>query len=283
MPLLAIPNVSEGSSAAAVAPYLRTIESRARVLDVHTDPVHNRSVFTVTGTAEPLVTAMTELAVACLAIDLRAHAGVHPRLGGLDVCPFVPHDGSMSDAVEAAHAAGEKIARQAQVPVFYYGAAARRAENKELPDIRRGGLEGLQARIDTGFTPDAGPARIDPRHGVACVGARGELIAFNIELDGDARTATQVAARVRDEHVRALGFALRQGRAQVSMNLIDPATVGIDNAYARVEKAVESSGTNIVATEIIGLVPERFLPDPDAKAARLLIEPGRSLESVLGD
>ena len=283
MPLLAIPNVSEGSSAGAVAPYVRAIEGHARLLDVHTDPVHNRSVVTATSSDAELVSAMVDLASACLAIDLTVHKGVHPRLGGLDVCPFVPHDTAIDDAIEAAHEAGRQIAARADLPVFFYGAAARREESRELPAIRRGGLAGLIARMGAGLAPDAGPAHVDPHRGVVCVGARGPLIAFNIELDADARTAADIAAQVRSENLRALGFALGEARSQVSMNLIEPEAVGIDDALARVEKAVERRGTHVVATEIVGLVPERFLPDPDAKAARLLIEPGRSLESVLGD
>ena len=282
MPLLAIPNVSEGSSA-GVAPLVGAIASHARVLDTHSDPVHNRTVVTATGPTDALVAAMAELAVACLQIDLETHRGVHPRLGGLDVCPFVPHHGPMSDAIDAAHDAGETIARRAQLPVFFYGSAARRDAYRELPEIRSGGFDGVRARMRAGLTPDAGPAEIDPHRGIVCVGARGPLIAFNIELLSDIEQAREIAAGIRDRSVRALAFDLGRGRSQVSMNLIEPEAVGIDDAFARVEKAVESPGTNIVSTEIVGLVPDRFLPNPDARAARLLIEPGRSLESLLGD
>jgi glutamate formiminotransferase len=283
MPLLAIPNVSEGSSRANVVPFSRAIEAHARVLDVHTDPIHNRSVFTVTAGDEALVGAMVGLAVACLDIDLESHRGVHPRVGGLDVCPFVPHEIPLRDAIVAAHEAGEAIARAAGLPVFFYGAAARRNDHRELPNLRRGGLDGLRKRIRAGFAPDAGPADIDPHHGVVCVGAREPLIAFNVELGSNIETAREIAGRIRDRSVRALAFALSDERSQVSMNLIDPSAVSIDDAFDRVEAHAAERAISVVATELVGLVPERFIPDPHAKAARLLIEPGRSLESVLGD
>jgi glutamate formiminotransferase len=283
MPLLAIPNVSEGSSRASVAPFSRAIESQARVLDIHIDPIHNRSVFTVTARDEALVEAMVGLAVACLDIDLENHQGVHPRVGSLDVCPFVPHEVPLRDAIAAAHEAGAAIARTAGLPVFFYGAAARRSDHRELPDLRSGGLYGLSQRIRAGLAPDAGPADIDPHHGVVCVGAREPLIAFNVELGSSIETAREIAGRIRDRAVRALAFALSDKRSQVSMNLIDPSAVGIDDAFARVEVHAAEHAVSVVATEIVGLVPERFLPQPHAKAARLLIEPGRSLESVLGD
>lgn len=283
MTLLAIPNISVGSPGAELSAATAAIQGAGgRLLDIHSDTTHNRSVLTVTATDGALVDAMVALAVACRSIDLTSHIGVHPRVGALDVCPFVPHDAPLEHAIESAHEAGARIASAVHAPVFFYGAASSRPETTELPDIRRGGLEHLSQRIESGFAPDAGPSRIDPSFGVVLVGARGPLIAFNVWLDSDLPTAQAIAARVREPHLlRALGLEMGDGRCQVSMNLIAPHEVGIEDAFERVADHANDSGARVVATEIVGLVPERFLPKPDATAARLFIEPGRCLESAL--
>lgn len=285
MPLLAIPNISAGNpgeelNGATVA----VAAAGARLLDVHSDTVHNRSVLTATAGHDALVASMVALAVACRSIDLTKHRGVHPRVGALDVCPFVPHDVGIEDAIGLAHVAGRAIADQVDAPVFFYGAASSRAETKELPDIRRGGLEGLARRMAGGFAPDAGPASIDPSYGAVLVGARGPLIAFNVWLETSLPAAQKIASHLREPHrVRALGLVIDKTRCQVSMNLIAPDEVGIETAFKRADDEAARVGARIVATEIVGLVEERFLPKPDAKAARLLSEPGRSLESALSD
>jgi glutamate formiminotransferase len=286
MAVLAIPNISEGRDLDAVAAFARGVsQAGAEVLDIHSDPTHNRSVFTVAGEAETLVAAMTRLAKsAAAAIDLTVHTGVHPRLGGLDVCPFVPHEVSLSEAVVVAERAASAIHEGSGLPVYLYGAAARRPETRSLPELRKGGLSALIRRADKGFGPDFGSA-IDPRTGVVCVGAREILIAFNVNLAADESQAREIAAAVRASGgglpgVRALGLAFENG-SQVSMNLIAPDETGIDDAFRAVEEKAIALGIEVVATEIVGLVPERYLPDPDAKAARLLVEPGRSLETAL--
>ena len=283
MPLLAIPNISIGTPGIGLDRALDGVRvGGVRVLDVHSDPVHGRTVLTVTGPSGDLVRAMGRLAVACSDVDLTQHSGVHPRLGVFDVCPIVPHETSMNMAVETAHRAGEEIARAAQIPVFFYGAAARLAEHRDLPAIRSGGHEGIMQRVADGIAPDAGPATIDPRVGVVCVGARGPLIAFNVWVESTVEQAREIARGVRDEQgIRALGLEIADGRCQISMNLIQPDLIGIDEAFDRVERAAQVRRVEVTATEIVGLVPRVFLPDPDAKAARLLIEPGRSLESAL--
>jgi glutamate formiminotransferase len=285
MPLLAIPNVSEARSQPALEKCANAaLAGGAALLDLHSDTVHNRSVLTVSGSDEALLEGMVALAVACREIDLTKHDGVHPRVGVLDVCPFVPLGTQIQRAIEVAHLTGFDIAKRAQVPLFFYGEAALRDENRELPSIRRGGLAGLIERIADGFVPDAGPHEVDPSIGVVCVGARGPLIAFNVWVTADLDDARYLADQVREPgRIRALGLEMGDGRSQVSMNLTAPNEVGIEDAFARVEAAAESENVEIVATEIVGLVPERFMPDPDAKAARLFIEPGRSLESVLDD
>ena len=281
MPLLAIPNVSEGRDPRRIEVFATAIASAgARLLDVHSDAAHHRSVFTATGAGQELVDGMVALAEACRAIDLTTHDGAHPRLGALDVCPFVPFQDDMQIAIDAARAAGELIGGLG-IPVFFYGAAARGGSTVDLPALRRGGLQSLALRMGRELEPDAGPARLDPTIGVVCVGARGPLIAFNVILDGPVDVARAVVQTIRHpELLRALAFGLPAG-AQVSMNLIDPAAFGIDEAFAAVAEEAAAQGVEIVSTEIVGLVEQRFLPDPDAQAARLLIEPGRSLESAL--
>lgn len=275
--LVAVPNVSEGRDAGAIARLAGSLgDAGARVLDVHSDAVHNRSVFTAWGAPDELVAASASLAHAATALDLTLHEGVHPRIGVLDVCPFVI-DGSPAEAVIAtAHEAGRAIAEIAGLPVFFYGAAALRPECEHLPEVRRRAHE---------LPPDLGPAEIDPRVGVVCVGARGPLIAFNVWLHADQGAARRIAGAVRAElgaaGVRALGLDVGGGFAQVSMNLTDPSRAGIDEAFRAVAKLSAAEGVPVHATELVGLPPERFMPDPDAKAARLLLEPGRSLELVL--
>jgi glutamate formiminotransferase / 5-formyltetrahydrofolate cyclo-ligase len=287
MALITVPNVSEGRDpdrARALADSLT--HSGCRLLDVHSDAAHNRSVFTAVGSAEALVDGLSVLAErAANVIDLERHRGVHPRLGALDVCPIVPEGEPMDNAAAAARAVAAAIADRAGLPVYLYGAAST-DRNRELPAIRRGGLADLIGRAAAGFAPDFGPREIDPRRGVVCVGARGVLIAFNVWISGSIEIATTIAAEVRERGgglpgVRALGLELSRSETQVSMNLTAPERTGIDEAFDAVSRIARQRGSTVLRTEIVGLVPERFLPSPDAEAARLLLEPGRSLESVL--
>lgn len=285
MTMLAVPNISEGRDPDLIEELRRTSEAgAARVLDVHSDPVHNRSVFTITGPPDDLLegcVALTALSVD--RIDLTRHGGVHPRLGVVDVCPFVPHNDTLTAAASLARATGRAIARNLGVPVYLYGHAAARQTTKDLPDLRRGGLLGLQERARGGLPPDFGPRSFDPRRGVVCVGARGPLIAFNVSISSDVKVARQIAASIRSASVRALGLQISEQECQVSMNLIDPAVTGIEAAFALVTRATEELNVPIVKTEIVGLVEERFLPSPDATVTRLLKQPGHSLEALLGE
>jgi glutamate formiminotransferase len=284
MTLLAVPNVSEGRSPVRIRALADAVAAtRARVLDVHADSVHNRSVITVTGPTTNLEEAMLALCVACSYIDLTRHEGVHPRLGGLDVCPFVPHEAAMDEAVTAARRVGDLIHDRTRLPVYFYGHAALREATRWLPDIRRGGLTTLMQRAENDLPPDLGDG-IDERRGVVCVGARDVLIAFNVLLEAPIDVARRVASGVRSSAggfpgVRALALPYEGGRVQVSLNLADPVATDIDRAFEEVARRARSEGASIVATEIVGLVPERFLPK--GEAARLLTLPSRSLESVL--
>jgi glutamate formiminotransferase len=286
MPLIAVPNVSEGRNRSLIETLTGAVtEGGVRLLDLHVDSVHNRSVLTLTAPPRLLVASLLRLARATEAIDLRLQRGVHPRLGALDVCPFVPHEISMSSAVDAAHELGRCLAQELALPVYYYGRAALRRETEDLPAIRRGGLEALIRRIDS-LPPDEGPSVVSARRGVVCVGARDVLIAFNVWIEGDAEEARSIAREIRESSgglpgVRALGLPLSDNRAQVSMNLVEPQRTGIDDAFAAVRRCAAGRGVKIIHTEIVGLVPRRYAPRPDAEAARLLLEPGRTLEEAL--
>ncbi|MDQ3646613.1 MAG: glutamate formiminotransferase, partial [Actinomycetota bacterium] len=277
MPLIGIPNLSVARDAERVGSLRQVLEeARATVLDTHSDRAHNRSVFTVTADPADLPDAFASLARATVPIDLRDHDGLHPRTGVFDVCPIVPHHAGMSEAIEVARATGEAIAA-AGLPVYLYAHSATRTETRSLPDIRRGGLAGVIRRANQGLTPDLGPSTIDPRRGVVCVGARDVLIAFNVWLRAGIATAERIAAAVRETGgglagVRALGLEVDPDVAQVSMNLTQPSRVGVDETFTEVDRLVRLEGGGIVATELVGLVPKRFEPDPHGEAARLLLE-----------
>lgn len=285
MPLIAIPNISTAGGDPLRAAVDAVTRTGGRVLDIHADPVHNRSVLTCSAATEALEDSMVGLAGMCRQLDLTRHSGVHPRLGGLDVCPFVPLGTDMAEAIEVARRTASRIGDDLAIPVYLYGAAATRPETRELPDIRRGGLDRLIVRANRSeLLPDAGPAEIDPRVGVVCVGARDVLIAFNVWLAGPIQDARAIAADIRRPGlVRALGLQIDGERVQVSTNLVGPGRVGIDEVFEIIAARAAELGMTVTATEIVGLVPERFLPRPDAKAARLLVESGRSLEAALAN
>jgi glutamate formiminotransferase len=288
VPLIAIPNVSTGSDEPTIGALVESVHAAgAVVLDVHSDAIHDRSVFTVTADKVALGDAMVALSKGARELDLTTQRGVHPRIGVLDVCPFVPHgDTTMTEAVAVARVVGESIAAHSGIPVYLYGEAANRPVTRNLPDLRRGGLEGLRSRAQHGLEPDFG-GPIDPRWGVVCVGARDVLIAFNVWIKGDLAVAQAIAARVRESSgglvgVRSLGLEIAPPDVcQVSMNLTAPEAAGIEATFEAVETNATAMGATVLATEIVGLPPRHFWPPSDAKATRLLREPGRSLEAAL--
>jgi glutamate formiminotransferase len=237
----------------------------AHLADVHTDADHHRSVFTVLGAAAAVEAAALALAAAALArIDMREHHGLHPRLGALDVVPFVPLGATpMPVAVDAAWRVGEALADRHGVPVYFYGAAARLPARRELPDVRRGGYEGLAARLATpAGAPDAGPARFDPRAGAVVVGAREVLVAYNVWLEtADVQIARDVARAVRARDgglpaVRALGVALpSRGVAQVALNLLDHRVTPLPVVFDRVAAEARRRGVGVRCAELVGLAP----------------------------
>jgi glutamate formiminotransferase len=267
-PLECVPNVSEGRRPEVVARLAAAAASvpGARLLDVSSDPDHNRSVLTLAGEADALHRALLALYAAALAeIDLTRHQGVHPRVGAVDVAPFVPlGDTPMEAAVAAAERLAREVAERFALPVYLYERAARRPERRLLADIRRGGFEGFAAKIaDPAWAPDFGPPRVHPTAGVTVIGARFFLIAFNAVLDtADVAVARAVARRVREAGgglpaVRAMGVYLAgRGRAQVSMNLIDFRRTSILTALDRVRREAAALGAAVTDTEVVGLLPE---------------------------
>lgn len=282
MPLLeSVPNLSEGRCPEVVARLAAAASAPGvRLLDLSSDPDHNRSVLTLAGEPEALHQGLLALYEAALAeIDLTRHQGVHPRIGAVDVTPFIPlGDTPMEVAVAAADRLGEEVARRFGLPVYLYERAARRPERARLADIRRGGFEGLAARLgDPAWAPDFGPARPHPTAGATVIGARFFLIAFNAVLaTPDVGAARAIACKVRESGgglpaVRAMGVLLAsRGLAQVSMNLVDYRRTPILTALRRVEEEAAALGTRVVETEIVGLVPAEAVRGVTAEEMRLV-------------
>jgi len=265
-----VPNLSEGRDLETIGSMRRAIQAAgARLLDVHVDGDHHRSVFTFVGGAEKVVAGVLAMAEQAIArIDIRAHHGEHPRIGAVDVVPFVPlADSSMADCISAAREAGEAIGARFGIPVYLYEAAASRPDRRNLADLRRGGPNGVATRIGTeGGRPDYGPARLHPRAGAIVVGARPFLVAYNVNLtSGDLRTARAIASSVRASGgglpgVKALGVMLRsRGLAQVTMNLTDIDATTVPEAFEAVRVEAEQRGVGVFESEIVGLVPRAAL------------------------
>ncbi|HEY0545916.1 MAG TPA: glutamate formimidoyltransferase [Pyrinomonadaceae bacterium] len=267
-----VPNFSEGRKAEMVERLARVIESVAGavVLDTHMDADHNRSVITFVAEAEVVVeAAVRAVRLASELIDLRQHRGEHPRVGATDVLPFVPVRGmTMDNCVALAHEAGERIANELHIPVYFYERAARRAYRVNLEDVRRGGFELLREEIEMveERMPDVGEPRIHETAGACIVGARPFLIAYNINLrTDDLSIARRVARSVRGRdgglrYLKALGFELKsRGLVQVSMNLVDYEKTQLHQVFELVEREAARFGVAIAGSEIVGLVPQAAL------------------------
>ena len=262
LPLEAVPNFSEGRDLAVIDALGAALAAHARVLDVHTDEDHNRSVFTLVGEREQLVAALLDgIACARERIDLRRHEGAHPRIGSADVVPIVPvRPVDMDRARETALELARRIGEELELPVFLYGELA---PGRGPAFFRRGGPDELQRRIDAGeLAPDFGPARLHPGAGGVIVGARGPLIAFNVNLaSNDAEAARAIAKAVRERDggfpgVRALGLELpRAGVAQVSMNVEDWEASALHEIVAAIEREAAVHGVEVAGTELVGLMP----------------------------
>jgi glutamate formiminotransferase len=258
LPLESVPNFSEGRDRATIDAIGAALESRARVLDVHADADHNRSVFTVVGADDALVDALVAgIAVAKDRIDLRTHTGAHPRVGAADVVPLVPiRPTDIERARTAALAVAARVG-ELGLPVFLY------APPERGPAFyRRGGVEELQRRVDAGeLAPDFGPPLLDPRAGAVILGARRPLIAFNVNLRGPLDVARDIAAVVREHGggfpgVRALGLDLpRAGVVQVSMNVEDWEAAALHDIVARIAEEATARGAEVLGSELVGLMP----------------------------
>ena len=262
LPLEAVPNFSEGRDRRTIDAIGAALETHADVLDVHSDEDHNRSVFTLVGEPAQLVEALLA-GIACARdrIDLRRHEGAHPRIGAADVVPVVPvwpkdAERARAAALELARRVGEEL----ELPVFLY---AELASGRGPAFFRRGGPEELQRRLDAGeVAPDFGPAQLDPAAGGVIVGARGPLIAFNVDLSGDDLAAAVEIARVVRERdggfpgVRALGLRLpRASRVQVSLNVEDWEAAALHEIVGTIEREAAARGLEVTGSELVGLMP----------------------------
>lgn len=272
MPIVeSIPNVSEGRRPEIVERLATAIRSvpGARLLDYSSDPSHNRSVFTLAGDPQAVKAATLALFEAAVAsIDLRAHRGEHPRLGAVDVVPFVPiEDITMEECVTLAKDVGASIAERFGVPVYLYEEASTNPARKNLEDIRRGEFEGLAEKMrDDAWIPDFGPRGPHPSAGASVVGARMPLIAYNISLNTNRLdVAKKIAAAIRHSsgglrYVKAAGFMLEDRHiAQVSMNLTNYQKTPIFRVFEMVKREAERYGVSILESEIVGLVPSAAL------------------------
>jgi len=258
LPLESVPNFSEGRDGATIDAIGAALAIHARLLDVHADADHNRSVFTVVGREHELLQGLlAAVRVARERIDLRRHDGAHPRIGAADVVPFVPIDpDDIERARNAALVLAERIG-ELGLPVFVY------APPERGPAFyRAGGPAELERRLQSGeLRPDFGPARLDPAAGAVIVGARRPLVAFNVNLRASLEVAQQIAADVRESGggfpgVRALGLDLpRAGVVQVSMNVEDWEAAALHEIVARIEREARERGAELVGTELVGLMP----------------------------
>lgn len=297
-PLLveAVPNVSEGRRRPVVD---RLVEAAAespgsRLLDWSSDPSHNRTVLTLVGDRAGLLTALLRLYEAAVdAIDIRTHRGEHPRVGAVDVTPFVAlENASIADCAAMARSLGRIVAERFGIPVFLYEDAAARPERRALEDIRRGQLDGLarrMARDAEAWRPDFGPPTPHRTAGVSIIGARSILIAFNVNLDtGDVTVARRIARTVRARsgglpHVKAIGVRLADRDAvQVSMNLTDYRRTPMRRVFAAVEREARRCGVRVADAEVVGLVPADALDASAADSLRIRrFRPDRLLDARL--
>jgi glutamate formiminotransferase / 5-formyltetrahydrofolate cyclo-ligase len=289
-----VPNISEGRTVELVqriADGLAAIDG-VRMLDVQSDASHHRSVLTLAGERVALKQAVLQLYEQAIgAIDLRTHRGEHPRLGAVDVCPFIPIEGvTMQECVDLAKEVAEEVARRHNLPVFLYEEAATTPARRNLEDIRRGEFEGLATKLQQReWTPDYGPAQPHPTAGATVIGARMPLIAYNINLATDRLdVAKKIAAGIRHSSggfrfVKAMGIELKdRGIVQVSMNLTNYEKTPIFRVFEVVKREADRYGVAVLESEIVGLVPSAAL----LQAAEFYLQltgftPGQVLENKL--
>ena len=263
-----IPNFSEGKRhevIQAIADSIASAES-VRILDIHSDIDHNRSVITYVVEPQYAVEAGFRAYVkASELIDMTKHKGVHPRIGACDVFPFVPLEGvTIEEAVKLAHELGRKVGEELDIPVYLYEYAAKSEERRNLANIRRGQYEELCKSVahDNSKRPDFGPTQMNLKSGATAIGARGPLIAFNVFLDSqDKKIATKIANTISEskggfKFVKALGFEIKsRNQVQVSMNLTDYNVTPIFKVFEAIKSEAERHGVNVISSEIVGLIP----------------------------
>lgn len=276
-----VPNISEGRDKKKIDRIVASLTEveGVKLLDVCIDPDHNRTVLTFIGRLEDVERGAAAVGDRALdLIDMRHHRGVHPRIGAVDVVPFVPLKGaSMKNAVDVAHRFGRAFGERNKIPVYFYGEAAYDPQRRELPNVRKGEYEALRTHFeDPRWIPDAGPARFNPRGGAAAVGAREPLIAFNINLaTDDVNLAKEIASSIRESggglpYVRAMGVALKSRNiVQVSMNLINYKVTSLKKVFDTVKAKATTHGIRIVESELVGLLPEEALENVSAEYLQL--------------
>lgn len=277
-----VPNFSDGRRPEVLAEITRAIGQidNVTLLDHSSDETHNRSVVTFAGSAESVVRAATAAVGRALElIDMEQHVGAHPRIGAVDVVPFVPIGTTrLEECVDLARRFGESIAKLYDLPVYLYAEAALREDRRSLANVRRGQYEGLKEEIGVvaSRAPDYGPARLHPRGGAVAVGARKPLIAFNVNLaSDDVALAKSIARTIRESSgglpgVQAMGLLLTGSNlAQVSMNLLDYQTTGISQVVAEISRLAGESGVAIDHCELVGLAPAAALLQVAGETLRL--------------
>jgi glutamate formiminotransferase / 5-formyltetrahydrofolate cyclo-ligase len=291
MPLVGVPNFSEGRNPRVIGALEATLAAHARVLNRHYDAQHNRSVFTLAAEPSKLVEALVAGAAHAVdLIDLRSHQGLHPHIGGLDVSPVV---WQTEDRHEAAVAGARQVAEGIAalgIPVFFYGELATRPEHRERAYFRQGGPAELARRMGSGeLKPDLGPDVPHPSAGATLVTAREPLVAFNVELDtSNPEIAREIAADLREAGgglpgVRALGLPREGERTQVSMNIHDPQAVPLARVVEEISRLAARHGVRPIEAELVGLVPEAAVEGyPDEPPIRNFDPKRDVIENVLG-
>lgn len=281
-----VPNFSEGRRQKAIKAIFAPAKSlsasrRIKLLDVESDPDHNRCLGTLVGEPEAVFQSVWEMIKkATELIDMEKHKGEHPRIGATDVVPFIPVSGvSMEECVELARRLGERVGEELKIPVYLYEAAATRPDRVNLADVRKGEYEGLKAEIATNpdRKPDFGPAKMHPTAGAVVIGARKFLVAYNVNLDTrDVQTAKEIAKLVREKdggfpQVKALGFEIAEkGCVQVSMNLCDFEKTNMDKVFRKIKEEAEKRGVKVLGSEIYGMVPKAALKGIDLGELQLV-------------
>jgi glutamate formiminotransferase len=279
MPLIeCVPNVSEGRRADVIAALEAAIAGPGiHMLDRSSDGTHNRTVYTFAAEPDPLRDAVLRLFAAAVdSIDLRTHDGIHPRIGAVDVVPFVPlRDATIDDCVALAKTTAALVAERLHVPIFLYEEAATHDERRSLSNLRRGGVNGVALRMNQpAWRPDFGPYQLHPTAGATAIGARPILIAFNVNLASNRIGVAQRIARLIREssggfpNVKALGLQLDAGIIQVSMNLTDYKETSMTTVFDAIAREAALDGVRVLESEIVGLVPADALP----------VDPGRRLK-----